>query len=206
MDPEKQKRLEAAGWRFGDAAEFLGLSEEEKLEVDRRIALHDLHRGVYVAQKEGAPMVDNVLPIHQNLIPDGFARLNITYQGHNGDLPDPVMVDATDDQIRRMIVEALAAGNIPGIPRFPAANLTDFVVDRFAATAEIPVARVMVRPKTPFGAPSLWTKYAEGVTFMGFALLLGMLGAYVFDGKPKLVELTTMLAFLSAGYGLSKWP
>ena len=30
MDKEKQRTLEAAGFRVGDAADFLGLTEEEK--------------------------------------------------------------------------------------------------------------------------------------------------------------------------------
>jgi hypothetical protein len=30
MDPVKRKALEAAGWRFGDAADFLGLTDEER--------------------------------------------------------------------------------------------------------------------------------------------------------------------------------
>lgn len=38
MDPAKRARLEAAGWRVGSAAEFLGLSPEETAELDRRVA------------------------------------------------------------------------------------------------------------------------------------------------------------------------
>ena len=37
MDSEKRKALEAAGWRFGDAADFLGLTEEERQLLDARI-------------------------------------------------------------------------------------------------------------------------------------------------------------------------
>ncbi|WP_406694583.1 helix-turn-helix domain-containing protein [Singulisphaera sp. Ch08] len=39
MDPEKRKRLEAAGFKFGDAADFLGLSEAENQIVEFRVAL-----------------------------------------------------------------------------------------------------------------------------------------------------------------------
>jgi len=39
MDKNKQKRLEAAGWRVGDAAEFLGLSPEEETYVEIRLRL-----------------------------------------------------------------------------------------------------------------------------------------------------------------------
>jgi hypothetical protein len=30
MQAKKRRRLEAAGWKFGDAADFLGMSEEER--------------------------------------------------------------------------------------------------------------------------------------------------------------------------------
>lgn len=38
MDAERKKRLDAAGFRVGDAAEFLGLSAEESDEVEERLA------------------------------------------------------------------------------------------------------------------------------------------------------------------------
>src|SRR5438034_6694544 len=39
VDPKKRKALEAAGWRFGDYADFLGLTEAEQQEVELRGAL-----------------------------------------------------------------------------------------------------------------------------------------------------------------------
>ena len=39
MDEAKRKRLEAAGYRVGDYAEFLGLTEAERQHVELRIAL-----------------------------------------------------------------------------------------------------------------------------------------------------------------------
>ena len=39
MDKRKQKRLEAAGWQVGSAAEFLGLSEAEAQLVEMKLAL-----------------------------------------------------------------------------------------------------------------------------------------------------------------------
>jgi hypothetical protein len=49
MDEEKRRRLEAAGWRVGDAFEFLGgtseageITDGQKAELDRR--LEDLER------------------------------------------------------------------------------------------------------------------------------------------------------------------
>lgn len=79
------------------------------------------------------------------------ARLNVTWGGANGDLPDPVPYDATDTALRAMATEALVTGGIPGIPADRSADLTDFVVDRFPATPEIPQHRIFLRPKTPFG-------------------------------------------------------
>jgi ribosome-binding protein aMBF1 (putative translation factor) len=46
MRKEKEKRLEAKGWRFGSAKEFLSLSEEEAayIEVKTRLAEGVRHR------------------------------------------------------------------------------------------------------------------------------------------------------------------
>lgn len=79
------------------------------------------------------------------------ARLNVTYRGQNGDLPDPVSFRATDGDIRGWVTEAVRTGSIPGIPVDPRADFRDFVVDRFAPTPVRPYALLQVRPKTPFG-------------------------------------------------------
>ena len=39
MDREKQQRLEAKGWKIGDARDFLDLSPEESAIVEMRLAL-----------------------------------------------------------------------------------------------------------------------------------------------------------------------
>jgi predicted XRE-type DNA-binding protein len=36
MDSKKRKALEAAGWRFGDYADLLGLTDDERKEVELR--------------------------------------------------------------------------------------------------------------------------------------------------------------------------
>ena len=77
------------------------------------------------------------------------ARVNITWQGQNGELPDPVAFDATDGDVRQWASEAIRSG-IPGITADASVNLQDFVVDRFAAKDDQP-NRIMIRPKTPFG-------------------------------------------------------
>ena len=89
--------------------------------------------------------------MNQQYIDAGQARLNLTWDGQNGDLPDTIPFDASDLEIKAMAAEALRNGDIPGVAAAPHGVLADFVVDRFPATAEIPWARVFVRPKTPFG-------------------------------------------------------
>jgi ribosome-binding protein aMBF1 (putative translation factor) len=39
MDARKRKALEAAGWKVGDAAEFLGMNDQERQLLDARVAL-----------------------------------------------------------------------------------------------------------------------------------------------------------------------
>jgi len=39
MKPTKQKALETAGWRFGDAADFLGMDDQERQLLDARVQL-----------------------------------------------------------------------------------------------------------------------------------------------------------------------
>lgn len=89
--------------------------------------------------------MDNLLGAHE-------ARVNVTYMGNNGDLPDPVSFDASDAQVREWITEALSTGSIPGIPATQAPDIRDFVVDRFTANEGRPFNLIALRPKTPFGA------------------------------------------------------
>lgn len=91
-------------------------------------------------------------------IPDGYARVNVTWSRENGDLRDPVSVDASDTDVKRMVQEALRSGGVTGIRADANADLTDFVVDRFGPNDEYPFARIIMRPKTPFGfkAPDMY--------------------------------------------------
>ena len=84
-------------------------------------------------------------------IKDNEARLNVTFNGQNGDLPDPVIFQATDGDIKAWVTEAVRNGGIPGIAAAPNADFSDFVIDRFPATDVRPYALLSVRPKTPFG-------------------------------------------------------
>lgn len=78
------------------------------------------------------------------------AVLNVTFGGGNGEYPDPVNYDSTDEQILGWAAEAVRTGYIPGVNRNLTADLTGFVVDRFPARDDKP-NRLFVRPKTPFG-------------------------------------------------------
>lgn len=88
-------------------------------------------------------MVDNIMPQE--------ARVNVTWNGENADLPDPVSFDATDGDIKQWVTEAVRHG-FAGMPADPNVNLQDFVVDRFAPTEARPYNLLQLRPKTPFGA------------------------------------------------------
>jgi len=79
------------------------------------------------------------------------ARLNVTINGQNGDLPDPILYDATDVDIRQWATEAVRGGGIPGVAADPNVNFRDFVIDRFEANDARPYRLVQLRPKTAFG-------------------------------------------------------
>lgn len=86
-----------------------------------------------------------------NEILDHEARVNVTYGGSNGDLPDPVSYDATDGDLKQWVTEAVTTGGVPGVGTHTDADFSDFVVDRFDATADRPFNAIFLRPKTPFG-------------------------------------------------------
>jgi len=92
-------------------------------------------------------MVDNEAMVPA---PD-MAKLTITYNGQQGDLPDLIPYDAADADVKQMAFESLSNGYIPGIDAVADAQLTDFVVDRFPARDDVPFNRLSLRPKTPFG-------------------------------------------------------
>jgi hypothetical protein len=79
------------------------------------------------------------------------ARLNITWNGANGELPDRVPRDASDEELKQMAAEALETGYVPGIPEVQDLDLTHYVVHRTAPSAEVPDPYLFVTPKTPVG-------------------------------------------------------
>lgn len=87
-------------------------------------------------------------------IADNQARVNVTWKGQQGDLPDPVAYDAANGDVFQWVTEAVRAGDIPGIDADPDANFANFVVDRFDSHEEVPYNRLVVRPKTAYGVPS----------------------------------------------------
>lgn len=85
------------------------------------------------------------------VVQNDMARVNVTYGGQNGDLPDLVAFDAKDADVKTWVAESMLTGGIPGIPA-QQPDLHDFVVDRFTATEARPYNLIQLRPKTPFGA------------------------------------------------------
>lgn len=61
MTPEKRARLESAGFRVGDAADFVDLSREEHEMVELRVSLarlvSDLRRSTRLTQKQLAARI-----------------------------------------------------------------------------------------------------------------------------------------------------
>lgn len=91
----------------------------------------------------------NYLPVPA--VPAGMARLNITYMRQNGDLPQPVSFDLTNEQVCQIAQEAVRAGDVPGIARDVNASFADFVADPVTPSEAYPYNRFLLRPKTPFG-------------------------------------------------------
>ncbi|HKB34981.1 MAG TPA: helix-turn-helix transcriptional regulator [Gemmataceae bacterium] len=66
MDAEKRKALEAAGWRFGDVADFLGMSDEESQLLDARVevalAVRRQREALKLSQKQLASRIKTSQP------------------------------------------------------------------------------------------------------------------------------------------------
>jgi hypothetical protein len=78
--------------------------------------------------------------------------LNITWSGVSVDAELGFDGEATDRDIKRVAVEMIRSGDVPGlhVRTLPADAFDHFVVDRF----ETPEGgkRLFLRPKVPFGA------------------------------------------------------
>ena len=66
MQPAKRKALEAAGWRFGDAADFLAMTDEERqmldLRVDAALAVRRQRQAMKLSQQELARRIHSSQP------------------------------------------------------------------------------------------------------------------------------------------------
>lgn len=66
MDPRKRQALEAAGWRLGDAADFLGMSDEERQLLDARVeaalAVRRQRAAMKLSQKQLASRIKTSQP------------------------------------------------------------------------------------------------------------------------------------------------
>lgn len=86
-----------------------------------------------------------------------LAKINITYHprdggdAQQGEVETLIDYNASTEDILRMATEAIIGG-IPGIDADLTPDLTDYVVDRFPARDDMPVNRLSVRKKTPFGS------------------------------------------------------
>jgi len=108
------------------------------------------------------------------------ARVNITYGGANGDLPDSVSFDAGDGDVKQWVTEAVRGGGVPGLALDANADFTDFVIDRFTANETRPYNLIQLRPKTPFGAQPRFCYY---IPSDGFVDKLGFRVSIVRDGE-----------------------
>jgi predicted XRE-type DNA-binding protein len=66
MDVTKRKAIEAAGWKVGDAADFLGMSAEERQLLDTRVelalAVRRQREALHLTQKQLGAMLKTSQP------------------------------------------------------------------------------------------------------------------------------------------------
>jgi hypothetical protein len=101
--------------------------------------------------EDGDGAVEQIMDAVNVAPQDNEAVLEITYQGQQGTLTDPVPWDAADGDLKQWATEALQAGGIPGLDATPNADFTDFVVHKFDAKDGLP-NRIVIRPKTEYGS------------------------------------------------------
>ena len=78
-----------------------------------------------------------------------MAILNITFNGLSADYPLELDAQVTDHDLRRIAVEVIRTGGVPGlhVAHLAESAFDGFVVDRLQAGQ-----RIYLRPKVPFGA------------------------------------------------------
>lgn len=77
--------------------------------------------------------------------------LNVTYHGMSADLPRELDDTLSDTEIRKIAVEVVRSGDIPGlhIASLEEDAFENFVVDRLQSPEG--ERRIYLRPKVPFG-------------------------------------------------------
>ena len=81
-----------------------------------------------------------------------MAILNVTYAGRSADAPHRVDDRTADNEIRRIAVELIRTGGLPGLVVIDLGRdaFRNFVVDRHSDPDG--TVRIYLRPKVPFGA------------------------------------------------------
>jgi len=81
-----------------------------------------------------------------------MAILNITLHGASADYPAQVPFDIDETDLKRLAVEVVRAGEVPGLydARVTASAFENYVVDRISTNEG--GQRLYLRPKVPFGA------------------------------------------------------
>ena len=66
MDAAKRKVIEAAGWKVGDAADFLGMNDQERQLLDTRVklalAIRQQREALHLSQKQLAALLKTSQP------------------------------------------------------------------------------------------------------------------------------------------------
>lgn len=81
-----------------------------------------------------------------------MATLNITYNGMSSDVPLELDGHVSDVDVRRIAVEMVRSGGVPGLhlAQLREDTFNHYVVDRFRGPRG--EDRIYLRPKVPFGA------------------------------------------------------
>ena len=120
MDPDKRKAIEAAGFRVGDAEDFLGLTEEERMLVELRVtlarAIRHRREQSNLSQKQVAakikssqPRVAKIESAASDVSLDQMFRGLFAVGGNMGDVVAVYPTEAQAVQAARRMLESPAA-------------------------------------------------------------------------------------------------
>lgn len=114
MKREKRRRLEAKGWKFGDYADFVGLSPAEKDAVEKRLSRRGRTRRIVIRP------FDDVLRLSARIVRERAGGYSCFVPG----LPGCVSQGDTLREARAMITDA-AEGYLVGIAGIPRSVMLD---------------------------------------------------------------------------------